>query len=375
MYQQKQNISYPSQLGILIGLAGGGLLLGGILSVALMFSQLGMAKATKLDELFKPENINLIRWLQIISTLFLFFIPTIVFARIISKKPFQYLGYNRHINLMQVVLVALIMITCFPIAGALAELTQKIPLSPNLVKKFKAAEEEYEKQVQILMVMKNGADYFWSLLIIAVLPAIFEETIFRGGLQKLLLRWKNNSQFYIIFASILAALFYHLFYRAAINIFLFYFLLISLTLWLLSSKKITNRLNNYTNYSLAAILATSIIFSAVHFSYYGFLSRVVLGAVLGLIYYHSGNIWLNIITHLFYNGTAVTFMYLQSAKTGQQPAKEIETTMPLWSGPVALIILAGLLYVFIRISKPLKQKAAEEEATPPPKEDNWMLDN
>ena len=145
MYQQKQKISYPSQLGILIGLAGAGLLVGGIISAGLMFSQLGMAKAVKMEELFKPENINLIRWLQIISTFFIFFIPTVVFARIVSKKPFQYLGYNRHIKIQQVILVVLIIIACVPVAGILAEFTQKIPLSPNLVKKFKAVEDEYEK--------------------------------------------------------------------------------------------------------------------------------------------------------------------------------------------------------------------------------------
>ena len=108
MYQQKQNISYPSQLGILIGLAGGGLLVGGIISAGLMFSQLGMVKATKMEELFKPENVNLIRWLQIITTLFLFFIPSVVFARIVSKKPFQYLGFNQYLKIQQAILVIFI---------------------------------------------------------------------------------------------------------------------------------------------------------------------------------------------------------------------------------------------------------------------------
>ena len=113
----------------------------------------------------------------------------------------------------------------------------------------------------------------------------------------------------------------------------------------------------------------------MHFSFYGFLSRAVLGVVLGLIYYHSGNIWLNILAHIFNNGAAVTYMYLQTAKTGQPPAKEIENTMPLWSGLVGLVILAGLIYIFIRISKPLKQKVEEEAMPTPSEEDNWMLNS
>ena len=203
MYQQKQNISYPSQLGILIGLAGSGLLVGGIISAGLMFSQLGMVKATKMEELFKPENVNLIRWLQIITTLFLFFIPSVVFARIVSKKPFQYLGFNQYLKIQQAILVIFIMIACLPLAGALAEVMEKIPLSPNLVKKFKAAEDEYEKQVRILTVMKNSADYLWSMIIIALLPALFEETIFRGGLQNILTRWTKMPLVAIIITSII----------------------------------------------------------------------------------------------------------------------------------------------------------------------------
>lgn len=314
MYQQRPNISYPSQLGILIGLVGAGLLFGGILSVAIMFSQLGMTKAQDVNELLKPENVNMIRWLQIVSTFFMFFIPAVIFARIVSKKPFQYLGYNQWIKLEQIALVIVIMIACLPVVGALGELTEKIPLSPALAKRFKAAEDSYEKQVELIMAMKNSADYIWSMLIVAILPAVFEETLFRGGLQNVLTRW--------------------------------------------------------TKLPVLAIILTSIVFSAVHFSFYGFFARAALGIVLGLIYYYSGNIWLNIIAHLFNNGAAVTFMYVKTMKTGKVPDKELESTMPLWSGAIAVVILAGLVIAFIRVSKPIKAKIEQEVAAP--EEDNWM---
>lgn len=314
MYQQKPNISYPSQLGILVGLVGAGLLFGGILSVAIIFAKLGMAKGSDINALLKPENVDLIRWLQIISTFFMFFIPAVVYARIVSKKPLQYLGYNRWLKIEQVVLVILIMIACLPLVGALAELTEKIPLSAALAKKFKEAEENYQKQVELIMVMKTGVDFIWSLIIVAILPAIFEETVFRGGLQNLLTKW--------------------------------------------------------IKLPVLAIIITSIVFSAVHFSFYGFFARMALGIVLGLIYYHSGNIWLNILAHLFNNGAAVTFTYFQMQKTGKLPEKELESTMPLWMGALALIIIIALIIAFVRVSKPLKQKI-EEEAIPP-MEDNWM---
>ncbi|MBI2730422.1 MAG: CPBP family intramembrane metalloprotease [Sphingobacteriales bacterium] len=370
MYQQKPNISYISQLGILIGLVGAGLLFGGILSVVLLFSQLGMAKATDVTQLFKPENVNLLRWLQIISTLFMFFVPTIVFARIVSKKPFPYLGYNKWIKAEQVVLVVLIMIACLPVVGALGELTQKIPLSPGLAKKFKDAEDNYEKQVETLMAMKNSADYIWSMLIVAILPAVFEETLFRGGLQNMLLRWKNSSPLYVIALGVIAAFIYGGWFNGEMGIAIFSPLLIAIMAILIFVKPIKTVLDKITNHYFAAILLTSIIFSAVHFSFFGFFARAALGVILGLIYYYSGNIWLNILAHMFNNGAAVTFMYFQIKKTGKMPGKELDSTMPLWSGAVALIILAGLIYAFIRISKPMKEKADQEAA--PPMEDNWL---
>jgi membrane protease YdiL (CAAX protease family) len=314
MYQQRPNISYPTQLGILIGLVGAGLLFGGILSVAIMFSQLGTTKAQDVNELLKPENVNLIRWLQIISTFFMFFVPTVIFARIVSKKPFQYLGYNTWIRLEQVILVILIMIASFPIVSALGELAEKIPLSPSLAKKFKDAEESYQKQVEMVMTMKSTADYILSLLIVAVMPAVFEETLFRGGLQNLLTRW--------------------------------------------------------TKLPVLAIIISSIVFSAVHFSFFGFFARAALGVVLGMMYYYSGNIWNNILAHLIYNGTAVSFVYFQTQKTGKISDKEMPSSMPLWLGLVAVITLVGLIIAFIRVSKPVKAKI-EQEATAP-EEDNWM---
>ena len=95
-------------------------------------------------------------------------------------------------------------------------------------------------------------------MVIAFLPALFEETLFRGGMQNLFSRWFKKP--------------------------------------------------------LLAIVVTSIIFSAIHGSYLGFLSRFALGFLLGWIYYRTGNIWLNIIGHFFNN--AFARLKLQSVSLG-----------------------------------------------------------
>src|SRR5258706_11305222 len=75
--------------------------------------------------------------------------------------------------------------------------------------------------------MKTTQDYIVSLLIIALLPAFFEEMLFRGSLQPVMISITKNT--------------------------------------------------------FAGILITSILFSAIHGSYYGFLPRVGLGLIIGYV--------------------------------------------------------------------------------------------
>jgi hypothetical protein len=62
--------------------------------------------------------------------------------------------------------------------SVLQELTEMLPWSKATVLKFKAAEDAYNQQVAVIARMDNFLDYLVSVAIIALLPAIFEETLF-----------------------------------------------------------------------------------------------------------------------------------------------------------------------------------------------------
>jgi len=62
-----------------------------------------------------------------------------------------------------------------------------------------------------------------------------------------------------------------------------------------------------------AIWTTSIIFSAIHLQFFGFVPRILIGAFLGYLYYWSGNLWVPIIAHFINNGLQVIGLYLFSA--------------------------------------------------------------
>ena len=54
-----------------------------------------------------------------------------------------------------------------------------------------------------------------------------------------------------------------------------------------------------------AIWTSAIIFSAIHFQFYGFVPRLLLGALFGYLYRWSGNIWINSFAHALNNSLVI----------------------------------------------------------------------
>jgi membrane protease YdiL (CAAX protease family) len=102
--------------------------------------------------------------------------------------------------------------------------------------------------------------------------------------------------------------------------------------------------------AFAGIFITSVIFSAIHFSYYGFLPRLFLGLMLGYIFYFSRNIWLNIIAHFLNNAYPLTAMY-GLAMQGKSSEDALQETFPLYYGIIGAVILILLFISFKKESE------------------------
>lgn len=132
-------------------------------------------------EMLNPANVQAVRVVQLVSTFFIFFLPAYFTALIMNKKPLKFLGFNVHFSWRQLLLAIGIMLVSLPLVGSLSEINKLIPLPAAYEKFFKELEETYEKQVVVLSRITGFRDYLISLLIMALGPAIFEETFFRGG--------------------------------------------------------------------------------------------------------------------------------------------------------------------------------------------------
>ncbi|MBS1628209.1 MAG: CPBP family intramembrane metalloprotease [Bacteroidetes bacterium] len=285
-------ISYAGQLGILIGLLGAALIIGSLIT-GIIFITLTHTSLFDLEKtMANPAYANASKIAQLIGSVIIFFVPAFFYARIVNKNPFKQLGFSKQISIKQIFIVIAIAIMGLYLSGALARLNETIPISKSLTAYFKQMEDKYSEQVLIMANMKTIGDYLFSLLVIALIPAIVEETLFRGGLQNILVKWTKSA-------------------------------------WI-------------------GIVITSIIFSAIHFSYYGFLSRAMLGMVLGFIFYETKNLWLNILMHFINNGVAITGLYFIMKKEKVTKEALNDDTYPIWIGAIALLVI---IYLFQLLKK------------------------
>ena len=85
MFDQNTNkLSNGGAFGLLIGLTGVGLIAGTILSVGVWVLMTGKSVLSMETELMKPENVNAIKIIQVVSTFVTFFVPAWLTARIVN---------------------------------------------------------------------------------------------------------------------------------------------------------------------------------------------------------------------------------------------------------------------------------------------------
>ncbi len=219
------------------------------------------------------SNILFMKYLQVVQAFGMFLIPTVLYAILycFPESFWKYLKINRSISLKSAFYAAFAIVVALPMLNYFSELnSQLIDHFFGIENWFKAKEDEAQHLTEMFITAGNISTLLINLLVIAVLPAISEELMFRGVVQRLFGEWTKNA---------------HL-----------------------------------------GILISAILFSAFHFQFYGFIPRVLLGLFLGYLVYFSGSLWLAVWAHFVNNGFAVISYYIYGSDAIEQTVDKLGTT-------------------------------------------------
>jgi len=278
--------SAGSQFLVLVGITLVSVFVVTLLCTLILMSVTGISlneltEITKMD-LTKPGAIRIIRWMQIIQFLSLFLVPVIICARLFSNRPKEYLGLVKPSNNGYYITGIAIMLLAIPVSFLVGELNKIIPFPENIEQWITKSEEEAAKTMAALLSKQTVMDLVLNIFCIAGLAAVGEELLFRGMAQRLLIKMFKSP--------------------------------------------------------FAGILISAILFSAMHLQFYGFLPRLVLGILLGYIYWYSGSLWTAILAHFIYDAFMILFIYFF-------PDKIDETSVKFNTPMIALISGCGLFLI------------------------------
>lgn len=257
-------MSYVLQFLLMILLAVGGLILGMIICgiiVLIIYGHSAFMSMLVMSDNMSATALNSLKIIQMGSSVFGFLVPAIFFAKVIVRQPVPYLKANWRFPLILLLVVFFIMLIATPLMEVIITFNQKMVFPPflkGMERWMRNMEDTAGKQTEILLQMKTPGAFLINLLMIAILPAVSEEFIFRGCFQQIFTGWTKSLHWGV---------------------------------WL-----------------------SAALFSFIHFQFFGFLPRMLLGVFFGYFAAWSGSIWPGVLGHFLNNGTAVVVSYLYQNK-------------------------------------------------------------
>lgn len=262
------------------------------LVIAIPVYNIDLAGLTSLmTDLEDTRNVAILKYIQIIVSLFGFVISALILAYLFSDNSNKYLWLEKKPALKFTIAAILLVIVVFPFINFVGELNSYLHF-PDSFGGFKTYVEEQDKQNELLMETfladTDLRGLFINILMIGMIPAIGEELIFRGVLQNIFTRMCKN---------------YH---------------------W--------------------GIWIAAAIFSLIHVQVSGFFPRMLLGAMFGYMLIWSGSIWIPILAH-FINNVGAVFMYYL-VNNGQISKKSLEygSTTDAWPFIVVSALLGTAIF-------------------------------
>jgi len=251
------------------------------------------------NQLEDPAVMASLKLMQILQHIGTAIVPSLLFAYIVSGKAAEYLALNKSALPLSYLLAAGVLLCATPIVNWMIMVNGAMELPgflSGMEDWMKGMEDMSATVIVRFLEMDSVETLLLNLFMIGILPALGEELMFRGVIQRIFTRWTKN---------------------------------VHLSVWI-----------------------TAIIFSAIHMQFYGFLPRMMLGVLFGYLFVWSGSLLLPVFCHLIYNGWGVMFAYFRGVEEFTKQESSIgsgsnDTLLTIASG----LAIAVLLYIIYRKEK------------------------
>jgi membrane protease YdiL (CAAX protease family) len=240
-----------------------------------------------------PNGKQVLYFLQAGATFGMFLIPAL-YVKVKMNVPLRTF-ISKKMSWIGMLLAGAITISFMGVNSIVIEWNANLNL-PEFMSAFESWAIEKEKLAEqmtnFLATFDSGYQFLAALIIMAALPAIAEEFTFRGLVQNRLTKGFNNPHI--------------------------------------------------------AIWISAFLFSAIHMQFFGFVPRMLLGALFGYLYLWSGNLLVPIFAHFVNNGFTLSMMYFYNEELVTYDIQNTETP-PLSTVLIFAIITFTLLFYFRKL--------------------------
>lgn len=279
------------------------------LAIFIFLALIGFLISGALNELvlkFMGVSTRSMRIAAVLQSVFQMILPALALSMMVTRWPAQFLGVSRRFSNKCLCLAVCALLFSIPAMNLIISLNNSIHFPESmsaLEQTMRHLEDAANQSVEMLMGGDGIGDLIVSILIVGVFAGLGEELLFRGAFLNTLLSMRLDKH---------------------------------LAVWIVA-----------------------FIFSALHFQFYGFVPRMLLGAFFGYAYIWSGSLWLSVCLHALNNILFVVSRWC--ALRGITEADNIDNMFSgeTWIWAIASVLLTAIViyrFYLCRTKKPLLSK-------------------
>jgi membrane protease YdiL (CAAX protease family) len=281
-------------------------------------SGVSIVEANNITTSSAPESSKLSFMRGLLITQFLIFvIPVLVFAKLSSRNATQYLGLKAPQHAGFWIIGVIILLVALPIVEFTGIINSKMNFGTTINNWMHEKENSARTQLNFILAKRTVSDLILNIICVAMFAGIGEELIFRGVIQRLLIKASKSP-------------------------------------WI-------------------GIIGAAFLFSFIHFQFFGFIPRFLLGILLGAIYWYSGSLWPAIIAHFIYDAFIIVLIYFNPSMLQNTDAVIIDPSKLAIGAAISTVVVGTMLWWMKKNSTSTMETVYGDEANSNPSEKNFTF--